>query len=152
MKKKRKSKGQGRLKLTALVRLLDFSNINLLIGTEKKRGRPPRNPEAMLKAFIVMTFKGFSEREIETFLRNYPFWSRLCGFKGIAPCHATFSNFKRRIDEDTLKLVMKNLVQQLIDLGAIQLVKAAIDSSTLSAVLTDLEAKWGCTRKGFFFG
>jgi transposase len=106
----------------------------------------------MLKAFIVLVFKGFSERELETFLRNYPFWSRLCGFKGKAPCHATFSNFKRRIGEDTLKKVMNDLVQQLVDRGAIQLVTAAIDSSTLTAALTDVEARWGHTRDGYFFG
>ncbi|MBU7026588.1 MAG: hypothetical protein HXS48_06570, partial [Theionarchaea archaeon] len=53
MKKKIKSKGKGRLKLTALVKLLDFTNINLSVeGRSGKRGRPPRNPEAMLKAFI----------------------------------------------------------------------------------------------------
>jgi len=61
----------------------------------------------MLKAFVVMVLKGHSERGLETFLRNYPFWSRLCEFKEKLPCHATFSNFKRRIGGDTLKKVMK---------------------------------------------
>jgi hypothetical protein len=152
-KKKIKSKGKGCLKLTALVKLLDFSNINFSVGKkEGKRGRPPRNPEAMLTAFIVMVFKGFSERELETFLRNYPFWSRLCGFKGRPPCHATFSNFKRRIGEDALKKVMQDLVQQLVKAGVVKLVKVAIDSSTLSADLSDTEAKWGKTWEGFFYG
>lgn len=153
MKKKIKSKGKSRLKLTALVKLLDFTNINFSVEERTgKRGRPPRNPEAMLKAFIVLIFKGFSERELETFLRNYPFWSRLCGFKGTPPCHATFSNFKRRIGEDTLKKVQKDLVQQLIEVGAVKLVKVAVDSSALSTVLKDTEAKWGCTKDGYFFG
>ncbi|KYK36299.1 MAG: hypothetical protein AYK18_11815 [Theionarchaea archaeon DG-70] len=63
--------------------LLGFNNINLSIEERTgKRGRPPRRPQAMFIAFIALTFKGFSERELETFLRNYPFWSGLCGFKG----------------------------------------------------------------------
>jgi transposase len=141
-KTKPKSKGKGRLKLTTLVKLLDFANINLSVQKETKRGRPPRSPEAMLTAFIVMVFKGFSERELETFLRNYSFWSRLCGFKGKSPCHAIFSNFKRRIGEDVLKKVMEDLVQSLVEAGAIPLSKVALDSSALSTILKDQEANW----------
>jgi hypothetical protein len=151
--KKRKSKGKGRLKLTTLIKLLDFNNINLSVEERtEKRGRPPRNLRAMIRAFIVLVLKRFSERELETFLRNYPFWNRLCGFKGKAPCHATFSNFKRRIGEDTLKKVMRDIVQQLVEAGAVALANVAVDSSTLSTVLEDTEAKWGCTREGYFYG
>ena len=111
-KKKRKSRSKGRLKLTDLVRLLDFTLISFSVEEGKrKRGRPPRNPQAMLTAFIVMILKGYSERELATFLHNYPFWSRLCGFKGRPPCHATFSNFKRRVGEEQLQKAMKDLVQ-----------------------------------------
>jgi IS5 family transposase len=106
----------------------------------------------MLTAFIVMVFKGFSERELETFLRNYPFWSRLCGFKGKSPCHAIFSNFKRRIGEDVLKKVMEDLVQSLVEAGAIPLSKVALDSSALSTILKDQEANWGHTHDGPFYG
>jgi transposase len=139
--------------LTALIKLLDFSNINLSIEKgEGKRGRPPRSPEAMLKAFVVMVFKGYSERGLETFLRNYPFWSRLCGFEGKSPCHTTFSNFKRRVGEDTLKKAMHTLVQQLVDAGVVTMKKVAVDSSALSTILTDAEAKWGYTREESFYG
>jgi IS5 family transposase len=151
--KKIKSKGKGRLKLTALIKFLDFSNINLSVEKgEGKRGRPPRSPEAMLKAFVVMVFKGYSERGLETFLRNYPFWSRLCGFEGKAPCHATFSNFKRRFGEDTLKKAMHTLVQQLVDAGVVTMKKVTVDSSALSTLLADTEAKWGHTGEGSFYG
>ena len=115
-----------------------------------KRGKPPRNPQAMIRAFIVLVLKRFSERELETFLRNYPFWNRLYGFKGKEPCHAIFSNFKRRIGEDTLKKVMRDIVQQLVEADAVALVKVAIDSSALGTVLEDTETKWGCTREGYF--
>ena len=135
------------------MKLLDFTLISFSVKEGKrKRDRPPRNPQAMLTAFIVMILKGYSERELATFLRNYPFWSRLCGFKGRVPCHATFSNFKRRVGEEQLQKAMKNLVLQVFDAGAIQLVKVAIDSSILSAALTDLEAKWGCSGKDSFTG
>lgn len=134
---------------------LDLSVINLSVEVhtgEGKRGRPPRNQEAMIKAFIVLVFKGFSERGLETFLRNYPYWSRLCGFKGKPPCHATFSNFKKRIGEVTLKKVLKDLVEQLIGTGELPLGKVAVDSTDLTAIWTDGEAKWGFTRDGPFFG
>lgn len=151
--KKKKSKGKGRLKLTNLVRLLDFNNINFSVEVgEGKRGRPPRNPRAMLTAFIVLIFKKYSERELEIFLRHYSFWSRLCGFKGKPPCHATFSNFKKRIGEDTLKSVMRDLVEQLVEAGAVQLVKVAVDSSALDAYIKDAEARWGFTQDGPFYG
>jgi hypothetical protein len=101
---------------------------------------------------MVMTFKGLSERGLETFLRHYPFWSRLCGFKGNPPCHASFSNFKRRVGEGTLREVMGGLVDQLVEKGSINLVTAAVDSSTLDASFKDTEAAWGYTREGPFYG
>lgn len=51
-----------------------------------------------------------------------------------------------------MKKVQKDFVQQLIDAGAVKLVKVAVDSSALSTVLEDTEAKWGCTKDGYFFG
>jgi hypothetical protein len=111
----KKPKGRSRLKLTTLIKLLDFDNINFSVEVEKReggRGRPPLDCKSMLRAFMVMTFKGLSEHGLEIFLRHYPFWSRLCGFKGNPPCHASFSNFKRRIGEDTLREVMRGLVDQ----------------------------------------
>ena len=128
----KKSKGKGRPKLTTLIKLLDLNNINFSIAREKKkekRGRPPLDPRAMFKAFTVLTYKGFSERELETFLRHYPFWSRLCGFTGIAPCHASFSNFKRKIGEKTLRTVLRDLVLQLVEKRIITLKKMAIDAT-----------------------
>lgn len=151
MKNKKKPKGKSRPKLTTLMKTLDLSNINLSVE-KKKRGRPPRNQNAMLKAFIVMIFRNFSERDLSKFLHNYPFWSRLCGFRGKAPCHATFSNFKRRIGEDELKSVMKKLVEQLIDAGALKLEKVVIDSSELDADLRDTEARWGHGQEEYFYG
>lgn len=109
-----KPKGRSRPKLTALFKLLDFDNINF--SAEKReggRGRPPLDFKSMVRAFMVMTFKGLSECGLETFLRHYPFRSRLCGFKGNPSFHASFSNFKRRIGEDTLREVMRGLVQRL---------------------------------------
>jgi transposase len=152
-KNNKKPKGRSRLKLTTLIKLLDFDNINFSVGKkESGRGRPPLDFKSMLRAFMVMTFKGFSERGLEIFLRHYPFWSRLCGFKGNPPCHASFSNFKRRIGEDTLKEVMRGLVDKLVESGSINLVTVAVDSSTLDAALKDREAAWGYTWEGPFYG
>jgi transposase len=151
----KKSKGKGRPKLTTLVKLLDLNNINFSIAREKRkdrRGRPPLDPQAMLKAFIVLIFKGFSERELETFLRSYPFWSRLCGFTGLAPCHASFSNFKRKIDEDILNKVLRDLVSQLVEKGVITLDKVAVDSTSLETDLIDTQGDWGHTHEGLFYG
>jgi IS5 family transposase len=134
---------------------LDLSVINLSVEVttgEGKRGRPPRSQQAMIKAFIVLVFRGDSERGLERFLRNYPYWSRLCGFKGNPPCHATFSNFKKRIGEVTLKKILKDLVEQLIETGALPLEKVAVDSTDLTAIWNDGEARWGFTREGPFFG
>ena len=150
-----KSKGKGRPKLTTLIKLLDLSNINLSVAREKrteKRGRPPLDPQAMIKAFVLLTFKGFSERELETFLRHYPFWSRLCGFIGLAPCHASFSNFKRNIGENTLRTVLQDLVSQLVEKDVIILKKVAIDSTCLETDLRDAEGDWGHTHEGSFYG
>jgi transposase len=56
------------------------------------------------------------------------------------------------IGEDTLKEVMKGLVDQLVENGSINLVTVALDSSTLEASLKDTEAAWGYTREGSFYG
>jgi transposase len=124
----------------------------LVENKEGGRGRPPLDFKSMVRAFMVMTFKRLSERGLETFLRHYPFWSRLCGFKGNSPSHASFSNFKRRIGEDTLREVMRGLVDQLVEKGSVNLVTVALDSSTLDASLRDTEAAWGYTREGPFYG
>ena len=88
-----------------------------------------------------MKFRDFSERGLETFLRNNPFRSRLCGFKGKPPCHTTFSKFKRRVDEDTLKKILNDLVEQLIDAGVLPLETVAVDSADLAALFSDGEAR-----------
>jgi transposase len=134
---------------------LDFSNINFSIAREKRkdrRGRPSLDPRAMFKAFIVSTHKGFSECELETFLRYYPLWSRLCGFTGTTPFHASFSNFKRKIGENTLKKVIKDLIIQLVEKGDITLDKVSVDSSTLEADLRDTQDDYGYTQEGPFYG
>jgi hypothetical protein len=64
--KNKKSKGKSRPKLTTLIKLLDLNNINFSIAREKRkdrRGRPPLDPQAMIKIFIMLIFKGFSEQE-----------------------------------------------------------------------------------------
>ena len=106
----------------------------------------------MFKAFIVLIFKGFSERELETFLRHYPFWSRLCGFTGLAPCHASFSNFKRKIGEDILETVLRDLISQLVEKDVITLKKMAVDSTCLETDPRDAEGDWGHNQEGFFYG
>jgi hypothetical protein len=68
----RKPKGRSRLKLTTLIKLLDFDNIDFSVEKkESGRGRPCLDFKSMVRAFMVMTFKGLSERGLETFLRHY---------------------------------------------------------------------------------
>jgi hypothetical protein len=109
----KKPKGGSRLKLTTLIKLLDFDNINFSVEIEKKedeRGRPLLDFKSMLRALMVMTFKGLSERGLEIFLRHYPFWSRLCGFKGNPPCHASFSDCKAILK--SLTVLLMNVIKR----------------------------------------
>ena len=50
---------------------------------------------------------------------------------GIAPCHASFSNFKRKIGGKTLRNVLRDPLLQLVEKCIITLKKVAIDAHPL---------------------
>ena len=119
---------------------------NLLKNSYKyqpgKPGRPPLSPTGMFLSFILMFLRMETYRDYQAFLENNSFWRRLLGFKE-PPDIGSFTNFIKRIGDDTMEQLFHSVVQQLLDKEFLNIHFIAQDGSLLPGNPDDKEGSWG---------
>ena len=130
------------------------------------RGRPPRNPLGLFRAFIVMRMKGVrSLREMARLLNVDPRLRKLClideGEKGYP--RSVLSRFTKRVGAERLKKIMDEKVVRLLKRNKVKEVAAVLDASFIKAWsirhplnsrkgYSDREAKVGRTGRTYGLG
>ena len=129
-----------------------LSNINLSEAEEVlknnykyvpgKPGRPPLPPTGMFLSFILMFLRMETYRDYQAFLENNSFWRRQLRFRK-SPDIGSYSNFLKRIGDETMEQLFQSVVQQLLDKDFLNIHFVAQDGSILQGNLDDKQAGWG---------
>ena len=115
-----------------------FLNLELPEGfcIDKSTGRKGFPKYALLCAFIVMKFEGFSQiTDLVDYLDNNHLIAHYCGFDITKelPSYWTYDRFIRNIDNEILQSIMHSQVLKLAELGVIDTSFIALDSTPVSA-------------------
>ena len=110
--------------------------------TSGKPGRPPLSPKGMLLSFILMFLRMETYRDYQAFLEKNSFWRRQLGFRK-SPDIGSYSNFLKRIGDETMEQLFQNVVQQLLDKEFLNIHFVAQDGSLLEGNPDDNEGNWG---------
>ena len=155
--------------LETLFRNVDLSFAqNVVLGCfhSSGPGRPPRNPQGVLRTFIVMRMKGVrSLREMTRLLDSDLRLRRLCllrpGEAGYP--RSVLSRFIRRVGEDNLTRIIEEKVVKLMKRNNAKDVDAVLDASFIKAWstrhplenqrgLSDSDARVGRAGRGYALG
>lgn len=113
---------------------IDLSSIAEFV--ESKRGPIGYSRHALTRAFIVMNCEHFREiTSLCDYLNSNLKVAQLCGFditKSL-PSYSVFQRYIHAIDNERLKDIMKNQVQSLIELNAIDNKIVSVDSTPIKA-------------------
>lgn len=136
-----------RASLRKILSTLDLSEAERVLESKYKYtpgepGRPPLSPIGMFLSFNIMFLRMESYRDYHAFLEKHIFWRQHLGFKK-TPDIGSFSHFIKRIGVKTFEQLFHCVVQQLIDVGFLNLHMIAQDGSILEVSLDDPEAGWG---------
>ena len=136
-----------RASLRKTIHALDLSEAEQVLKTKYKYipgkpGRPPLSPKGMFLSFILMLLRMETYRDYQAFLEKNNFWRRLLGFKQ-PPDIGSFTNFLKRIGDDTMEKLFTCIVQQLLDKGFLSISFVAQDGSLLEGNPDDDQAYWG---------
>jgi len=107
-----------------------------------KPGRPPLPPTGMFLSFILMFLRMETYRDYQAFLENNSFWRRQLKFRK-SPDIGSYSNFLKRIGDETMEQLFQSVVQQLLDKDFLNIHFVAQDGSILQGNLDDKQAGWG---------
>lgn len=107
-----------------------------------KPGRPPCSPTGMFLSFILMFLRMETYRDYQAFLENNSFWRRLLGFKQ-PPDIGSFTNFLKRIGDETMEHLFTCVVQQLLEKEFLNIHFIAQDGSLLAGNHDDKQGNWG---------
>ena len=130
---------------------------------KKGPGRKPYNPLAMLKAQLLKHLLRIpSDRRLALRLKHDRRTARACGFKKQTPSHGLFTHFRHRLGQDTYNRIFNQLLQRLLEDGAVKGDVIAVDSTHVDAYSqrskdnrtgrSDPEARVGRGRRGFILG
>jgi transposase len=129
-----------------------LSNINLSEAEEVlknnykyvpgKPGRPPLPPTGMFLSFILMFLRMETYRDYQAFLEKNSFWRRQLKFRK-SPDIGSYSNFLKRIGDETMEQLFQSVVQQLLDKDFLNIHFVAQDGSILQGNHDDKQAGWG---------
>ena len=117
----------------------------------------------MLKAQLLKHLLQIpSDRRLALRLRGDNETAKACGFKKQTPSHGLFTQFKHRMGEETYQKIFKELLQPLLESGAVKGETIAVDSTHVKAYSqrsldnrsgkSDTDARVGRGRRGFILG
>jgi hypothetical protein len=126
-------------------------------------GRRPYKPLSMLKAQLIKHLLRIpSDRRLALRLGDDHKIARACGFRSRTPSHGPFTQFKRRVGEETYQRVFSTLTRMLIESGTLIGRVLAVDSTHIKAFSgramdnqngrSDPDARVGRGRRGFILG
>ncbi len=121
-----------------------FHNLPMLQENIPKTGRRPVSRNSMFKALIYKSLRRLSYLADLTFeLNNNPSVSKALGFYPLkpAPSIERFSSFLHDTDHLALCSIHKQLVQELINVGAVSCNSIAIDSCPIVSLLKENNLK-----------
>lgn len=136
-----------RVKLRKILSNINLSEAEDVLKSKYKytpgnAGRPPLSPTGMFLSFILMFLRMETYRDYQAFLEKNDFWRRQLRFKQ-PPDIGSFTNFLKRIGEETMEQLFQNIVQQLIDKEFLNIHFVAQDGSLLKGNLDDKQGNWG---------
>jgi len=118
---------------------MDNLDLNLVVSEALKLyhcdgpGRPYYDPEAMLKAFFLMIYKGFTSfRRLAKHLARHSLEAEMCGFDGRTPEQSTFSRFYKRTGR-LFEAMFYDFVAQARKHGMYKFRVGVIDSTGIEA-------------------
>jgi transposase len=117
----------------------------------------------MLKAQLLKHLLRIpSDRRLALRLKHDRRTATACGFKKHTPSHSLFTHFRHRLGQDTYNRIFNQLLQGLLDDGAVKGDVIAVDSTHVDAYSqrapdnrtgkSDPEARVGRGRRGFILG
>lgn len=126
-------------------------------------GRKPYSPLSMLKAQLMKHLLRIpSDRRLALRLKHDREASEACGFGRQTPSHGLFTHFRRRLGEGTYLRVFDDLLQMLLEQGAVKGEVVAVDSTHVQAYSqrsrdrrtgkSDPDARVGRGKRGFVLG
>jgi len=121
-----------------------FDNLPMLKENIPKTGRRPISRNCMFKGLIYKSLRRFPYLTDLSFeLNNNPSVSKALGFNPMkpAPSRERFSSFLHDIDHQELISIRQQLVQKLINVGAVSGNSIAIDSCPIVALLKENNLK-----------
>lgn len=118
--------------------------------TPYKTGRPPFCRKMFLKSFFLKTwFRLDSLRKLVKFLKDFPYFSHLCGFSAL-PHLSTFARAAVWFREEGYESINLQTLQRI---GLRHDLVAVMDSTALRSSLYDSQATWGkSTRLKWYKG
>lgn len=134
--------------LQALFHYID--GVQSLPNTVGQTGRPPVCRKAFLKSFFLKTwFRLDSLRKLRKFLKDFPYFSHLCGFAQL-PHLATFARVATWFREEGYESIHAETLQRM---GLHRPLVVMMDSTALRSSLYDSQAAKGrSTRLSWYTG
>ena len=136
-----------RASLRRIINTIDLSKAEEVLESRYKYvpgkpGRPPLSPTGMFLSFILMFLRMETYRDYQAFLKKDIFWRRQLGFIH-PPDIGSFTNFHKRIGNNTFERLFQSVVQQLLEKDFLNIHFIAQDGSLLEGNPEDKQAGWG---------